>query len=231
MAESPKNSTDTPVQWSDVVRFVRQFSHDLRNHLNAVELQSSFLNELAEDAEQKAEIQRLRGMTAQVSGALQKLTTSIASVKLTEMPYKASEFVEDLQQKLAADFPTESASVEWTSEVGHEALSIDPQLLSQAFVELFANAFQHDRGNGAISASARIDNGKFVFTLREPKTKFEGSTENWGRPLQRIHQGHYGLGLHRARAILETHRGTLHARYEAPSLISTIELPLLHDGK
>jgi two-component system, OmpR family, sensor histidine kinase CssS len=231
MAESPKNSTDTPVPWSDVVRFVRQLSHDLRNHLNAVELQSSFLNELAENAEQKAEIQRLRGMIAQLSGALQKLTTSIASVKLTEMSYKASEFVEDLQQKLAADFPTESASVDWTSEVGDEAVSIDPQLLPQAFVELFTNAFKHDRGSGAILASARIDHGRFVFTLREPKTKFENSTENWGRPLQRTSQGHYGLGLHRARAILEAHRGTLHARYDAPSFITTVELPLLHDAK
>lgn len=231
MAESAKNSTDTPVLWSDVVRFVRQLSHDLRNHLNAVELQSSFLNELAENAEQKAEIQRLREMIGQLSSALQKLTTSIASVRLTEMPYKAAEFVEDLQQKLAVDFPTESASVDWLSEAGDETMSIDPQLLPQAFVELFANAFKHDRGDGAITASARIDSGRFVFTLREPKTKFEHSTENWGRPLQHVAQGHYGLGLHRARAILEAHRGKLHACYDAPSLITTIELPLLHDGK
>jgi two-component system sensor histidine kinase CssS len=230
MAESPKNSADTPVPWSDVVRFIRQLSHDLRNHLNAVELQSSFLNELAENDEQKAEIQRLRGMVAQLSAALQKLTTSIASVKLTEMPYKVSEFIEDLQQKLAADFPTENA-VEWSSEVGDEAVSIDPQLLPQAFVELFANAFKHDRGSGAILASVSIDNGKFVFKLREPKTKFEGSTEYWGRPLQRTSQGHYGLGLHRARAILEAHRGTLQARYDAPSFITTVELPLLHNAK
>jgi two-component system sensor histidine kinase CssS len=231
MAESPKNSADVQVQWSDVVRFVRQLSHDLRNHLNAVELHSAYLNELAQDPEQKAEIQRLRGMIAELGGALQKLGAAIAAVKLTEMPYKAAEFVEDLQQKLATEFPTENASVEWKSEVSDEQLSIDPQLLPQAFVELFANAFKHGRGSGAIAASAKIDNKKLVFTLREPKTKFEDSTENWGRPLQRISQGHYGLGLHWARAILEAHRGTLHARYDEPLFITTIELPLLHDAK
>ncbi len=231
MAESSKSSTNTHVQWSDVVRFVRQLSHDLRNHLNAVELQSAFLNELAQDAEQKGEIQRLRGMIAELGGALQKVGASIAPVKLTEMPYKASEFVEDLQQKLAKEFPTESTSVEWKSEVSDKQLSIDPQLLPQPFVELFGNAFKHGRGSGAILASAKIDNKKFVFTLCEPKTKFEDSTENWGRPLQRISQGHYGLGLHQARAILEAHRGTLHARYDEPLFITTIELPLLHDAK
>ena len=231
MAESAKNPADPSVQWNEVVRFVRQLSHDLRNHLNAVELQSAFLIELAQDSEQKAEIQRLRGMIGELTGALQKLTTSIAAVRLTEMPYKAAELVEDVQQKVAAEFPTEKASVEWKNEVGDEQLSIDPQLLPQAFVELFANAFKHDRGSGAISAGARIDHGKFVFTVREPKTKFEQSTENWGRPLQRISQGHYGLGLQRARAILEAHRGALQVRYDAPSLITTIELPLLHDAK
>ena len=231
MAESSKSSTDTQVEWSDVVRFFRQLSHDLRNHLNAAELQSAYLNELAQDPEQKNEIQRLRGMIAELGGALQKLRAAIAPVKLTEMPYKAVEFVEDLQQKLTSEFPSENASVEWKSELSDEQLSIDPQLLPQAFVELFANAFKHDRGSGTISASAKIDNKKFVFTLREPKTKFEDSTENWGRPLQRISQGHYGLGLHRARAILEAHRGTLRARYDAPFLITTIELPLLHGAK
>jgi hypothetical protein len=31
-------------------------------------------------------------------------------------------------------------------------LNIDPQLFQEVFVELFANAFQHDRGKGALVA-------------------------------------------------------------------------------
>ncbi|MEY2480183.1 MAG: hypothetical protein QOI04_1110 [Verrucomicrobiota bacterium] len=231
MAESPKSSTDRQVVWNDVVRFLRQLSHDLRNHLNAAELQSAYVSELSQDAEQKNEVQRLRAMIGELAGVLQKLGTSIAPIKLTEMPYQAAEFVEDLQQKLTSQFPNENASVEWKSAVAGEQLSIDPQLLPQAFAELFANAFQHERGDGAISASAKIDNKKFVFTLREPKSKPVDSTEDWGHPLQRISQGHYGLGLHRARAILEAHRGTLQAHYDGSCLITTVELPLLDDAK
>ncbi len=37
------------VAWSDVVHFIRQLSHDLRNHLNAIELQSAYISELERD--------------------------------------------------------------------------------------------------------------------------------------------------------------------------------------
>ena len=41
---------DIQVSMPDVVKFVRQLAHDLRNHLNAAELQSAYLDEIAEDA-------------------------------------------------------------------------------------------------------------------------------------------------------------------------------------
>ena len=58
--QSPPGNATRDVPWNDVVHFVRQLSHDLRNHLNAIELQSTFLAELAEDAELKTEVGRLR---------------------------------------------------------------------------------------------------------------------------------------------------------------------------
>ena len=108
-------------------------------------------------------------------------------------------------------------------------MNIDPQLLQQAFIELFANAFQHDRGKGALVAMARIDKNRFVFALREPKTRFELPTENWGRePLRTISQGHYGLGLNRVRVIVEAQGGEMHAHYDSkgPMLVTTLTLPL-----
>ena len=40
-SEAPTDSLTVP--WSDTVRFVRQLSHDLRNDLNAIELQSAYI--------------------------------------------------------------------------------------------------------------------------------------------------------------------------------------------
>ena len=211
-----------------VVKFVRQLAHDLRNDLNAAELQSAYLTEIAEEGELKEEIKRLRGMVAQVGANLQSVTTSLGQPRFTEMSYSAKDFVDDLRQRLATVHPENSARVEWDAEASDANLEIDPQLLLPAFLELFANAFRHGQATGAISATARTENGRFVFTLREAKQTFESSTENWGRePLRYVSQGHYGLGLHRTRGIIEAHHGELAARYdkEKSLLITTVTLP------
>lgn len=214
----------------DIVRFIRQLSHDLRNHLNAAELQSAYLNEITEDPEMKTEMRRLRGMLSDMGVSLQRLSSSLTQAKLTRLPYEASAFTEDLQQKVAAQLPQESDSVRWHVKSLGAQLEIDPQILQQAFLELFTNAFQHGRGAGPIEISAEPAGNKFVWELREPKAVFDTPTENWGRePFHRVGHGHYGLGLHRARSIIEAHGGTFGAHYDpaSSSLVTTIALPLV----
>src|SRR6478735_3625792 len=214
----PVQPAEIQVSMPEVVKFVRQLAHDLRNHLNAAELQSAYLLEIAENDELRDEIKRLRGMVAQVGANLQELTAALSQPRLTEMPYPARDFVEDLQQKLAADYAEESATVKWDVALGTETLNIDPQLLLPGLLELFANAFRHGRGEGPINAVVRIKKDRFVFTLTEPKKNFQRSTERWGRePLRSLGQGHYGLGLHRTRAIIEAHGGDFGARYDEAS--------------
>jgi K+-sensing histidine kinase KdpD len=211
----------------DIVRFVRQLSHDLRNHLNAAELQSAYLSELVESEELKKEITRLRELMSEVAASLQRVTVALSPVKPILMHYSAADFVEDLKQK--ADFARDPAKVNWQGEPGDAILNIDPQLLQQALLELFTNAFQHEPGHGALVAKAVTENRQFVFGLQEPKTRFELSTDNWGRePLHKVTRGHYGLGLSRVRAIIKAHGGEFTARYDpaASALLTTVTLPL-----
>ena len=87
----------------------------------------------------------------------------------------------------------------------------------------------HDRGKGALVVRARISDGRFLFTLHEPKAVFSSETQNWGQqPLRNIKQRHYGLGLNRIRAIIEAHGGELQAQYDpkAATLVSTVALPI-----
>src|SRR6266446_1851090 len=228
-AASEDQTDSLSASWTDIVRFVRQLSHDLRNHLNAAELQAVYIGELAGDGELKTEIKKLRATIARLGAILQKLSADLGQIKPSFMPYRAVDFVEDLRQKFAHDFPQESAAVDWEVQPGDAALNVDPQLLQQALLELFANAFQHQRGQGPLAATAKIDNDRFVFTLRESKARFELSTENWGHePLRKISQGHYGLGLNRVRVIVEAHSGELGAHYDPAEsvLLTTITLPL-----
>ena len=39
------------------------------------------------------------------------------------MPYAAADFVEDLRQKLATDYPDESAKIEWNVQAGDADLA------------------------------------------------------------------------------------------------------------
>jgi signal transduction histidine kinase len=227
------------VPWPDVVQFVRQLSHDLRNYLNAADLTAAYINEVATDPALKAEIKRLRESIATAASALQKLSAAMGRVRVAAISYRVSEWIEDLRSKIASEFRDQSGDICWEMEPTDAALNIDPQLLQQAFIELFNNAFRHNRGEGPLVVSAKINppqdgfaaanNQRLVFTLREPKSRFDLSTENWGRePLRSVAPHHYGLGLNRARAIIAAHGGELHARYEAgdSALVTTITLPL-----
>src|SRR2546430_2212507 len=226
---SDQSGNDSPgVPWPDMVKFVRQLSHDIRNNLNAVELQSAYLAELAEEGEMKGEIQRLREMTSRIGTSLQRLTAGLNQANPNLIPYPAADFVEDLKEKLTKEFPDSAAKVTWDVQLKDATLQIDPQLAQQAFLELFGNAFQHERNVKAITARAYIANNSFVFELHEPKARFELSTENWGRePLRNVSQGHYGLGLNRTRSVAEAHSGDFRAEHDqkTSTLITTVRLP------
>jgi len=217
------------VAWSDVVHFIRQLSHDLRNHLNAIELQSAYISELERDDEIKGEIKRLREMISGLTSTLQSLSKAVSAVKPNLISYPATDFMEDLREKINRDFAGETAEINWNVQLGDAMLSIDPQLLQETFIELFANALRHNRSNGVLVATAKIDNKRFLFMLEEPKDRFDLPTDNWARePLHKISQGHYGLGLNRVRAIVEAHGGELYAQHdpEHSTLITRLSLPL-----
>ncbi len=217
------------VPWDDIGRFARQLSHDLRNHLNAAQLQSAYVAEVTEDPELKEELKRLREMLGDMGASLQQLTDSLAPIRLTLMPYEASHFIEDLSSRVSTRFADESSAIEWTVDTGGALLKIDPQILQMAFLELFANAFQHERGSGPLRARAKVHGSEFVFTLTEPKTNFAGEMAQWGRrPFARMTRGHYGLGLPQVRSIIAAHHGRLDAKFDSSSsaLVTEIALPL-----
>ena len=226
-SKAPMDSLTVP--WSDTVRFVRQLSHDLRNDLNAIELQSAYIGELTQDHQLTSEIKRLREVVSGLNSTLQLLSRAVGEVAPNLVTYPGSEFLADVRTQIERSFSKENHEITWDVQLQDEILAIDPQLFQQVFEELFANAFQYDRGKGAMIARARISDGRFVFSLHEPKAGFSSDTQNWGRePFRNIRQRHYGLGLNRVRAIIEAHGGELKAQYDpkAATLVSTITLPI-----
>jgi K+-sensing histidine kinase KdpD len=119
--------------------------------------------------------------------------------------------------------------VKWKIEAGKGSLNIDPQLLQDAVLEVFRNAFEHLAEGSSIDFIARTEGDNLVLTFHEPKPDFSLETQQWGRePLRHVNRGHYGLGLSRARTIIEEQTGKLEARYDstASKLVTNITLPL-----
>jgi K+-sensing histidine kinase KdpD len=164
-----------------------------------------------------------------MNSTLQLLSRAVGEVTPTVITYPAGEFLTDMRTQIERNFSKENKEITWDVQLQDGILNIDPQLFQEVFVELFANAFQHDRGNGPVVARARISDGQFLFSLHEPKAVFSSETQNWGRePFRNIRQRHYGLGLNRVRAIIEAHGGELQAQYDpkAATLVSTMALPM-----
>ena len=228
--KSSENRSDSfSVPWGDIVRFVRQLSHDLRNDLNALELQSAYIAELTQDQELQTEIKRLREVMSAQYSTLQRLSRAVGEITPNMISYRAPEFLADMRAEIERKFSNKTGEMNWDVQLQDVVLRVDPQLLQEVFMEIFSNAFQHGRGKGALLAVARIDNDRLLFTLHEPKSGFDSATQNWGRePFRNISQRHYGLGLNRVRAIVEAHGGELQAHYdlEASALLSSVTLPV-----
>ena len=228
--KSSQESADfSTLPWTDTVRLIRQLSHDLRNDLNAIELQAAYISELTENQELTTEINRLRGIVTGLNSTLERLSRAVGDVHPNMISYPAVEFLTDMRKQIERNFPEKNHEITWDVQLQDRMLNVDPQLLQEVFVELFANAFQHDRDKGSVVAKATINDGQFVFSVHEPKASFSSDTKNWGRePLRNIRQRHYGLGLNRVRAIIEAHNGELQAQYDpkAATLVSTVELPV-----
>jgi K+-sensing histidine kinase KdpD len=212
------------VSWENFVKFVRQLSHDLRNQLNAAELQSALITELTSDEELKSEARRLRELVSQLGVTLQGLSTLVAEPRPTLLLYPVQDFIGDLQKKIGHEFPEKK--VKWDISSSRATLNIDPQLTEWAALELFRNAFRHDLAGDELEAKASVADQWFTVCIREPKTG-ENDPAQWMQPLQKVSHGHYSLGLRRARSIIAAHGGELTTSFDPGSrmLITTFSLP------
>jgi K+-sensing histidine kinase KdpD len=204
------------VSWENFVKFVRQLSHDLRNQLNAAELQSALIGELTNDPEIKSEIRRLRELVSQLGVTLQSLSASVAEPRPTALPYAAKDFIADMQKKIAHEFQEKGQAVKWAVLPASATLNIDPELTGWAATELFRNAFRHDLAGNEVQAQASVEGDWFIFSIREAK-KEEIDPAQWTQPLQNVSHSHYGLGLRRARRIIVTQGGELTAKFDPAS--------------
>ena len=219
------------VPWERVEGFVGQLTHDIRNGLNALELQLTFLGEISTDPEAVDEIKRLRATVGNVTRQLQTLRTATGAVRPYPLEYPAKEFFDDLRERLAKLHPGSDERVVW--DVALEAdtrLLVDPELTLGAMLEVLSNGLHFaadERLAIRVEVSALKDELTVAIREQQPVQPVI-APEDWGRtPLLTTRRGAYGLGLFRVRRSIEAQSGTMKVEYSAETQIftTTVTLP------
>ncbi len=226
---APTQAADVLVPFTRVAGFVRQVTHDVRNGLNAIELQTAYAAELVSDPEALEEVRRIRGLVQQTTKMLQALSSNFWVSTPNLVPYSARIFVEDLRDRLVKQHPEHAPQVRWDVELQDESIAVDLEMIFAAIAEVFKNAFSFRESGGEIAARAFAEGGRLVVEITETKTAVPSPPEGWGRePFVSSRRGAYGLGLFRSRQLLAAHRGDLEVSHEPGRnlLSSRISLPL-----
>jgi signal transduction histidine kinase len=199
-----------------VANFVRQITHDVRNGLNAIELQSAYVGELAEPGEVRDELGKLRRMITHVTTQMQELAGRFAEFRPMLMSYPVEEFVEALKAAAQREFETQAKRIVWEMKLEEKQIEMDYSLLLSALLEVLRNAIFFREGDQTIHFTAWDEKGNAVFEVRQSRLQPVTGCEQWGRSaLVSGRRGGYGLGLLYVRRILDTLGGALEPRYDA----------------
>ena len=143
-----------------LVNFVRQVTHDVRNGLNAIDLQSAFIAEIAGEGEVAEEMGKLRRMVSHVTRDMQELSCRFGELRPVMMDYPVQEFLQGLKEAVEEEFETQAKRIVWEVKVGDEEMEMDYTLLMNVLMELTRNAIFFREGDQAIHFTAWNEKGK-----------------------------------------------------------------------
>jgi signal transduction histidine kinase len=212
------------IPWSRLATFVRQHTHDVRNHLNGLDLEASLLSDLVTSADAKASVERMRRQIRNFANEMRTLSSKFSEPVPGRALVPASMLFLIWQDQAANLDP--KPEVEWSQNVGEAKITIDPDAIARAFRELLANAAYFGKGQ-SLSADATAKEGRVSFTLREPKEESVDPT-GWGQaPLTSTRRGGYGLGLWNLSRSVAASQGTVQRKFDSgkKQLVTTLSFP------
>lgn len=213
----------TSVELPAVATFVRQHTHDIRNHLNGLDLEAALLAEIVTDGEAAKSVTRLRAQIRSIAANLKMIAGKFSSPEIRPAPVDARELFliwQDHAKALGLD------SMIWQSTLGREKVNVDVAAISGVLQELLINA-RHFTGTTGLAALAGWHGGRIEFELRETKREPVDPT-SWGeKPFASTKRSGYGLGLWQATQAVAANGGAI-SRAFLPNgtLVTKLEFPL-----
>ena len=207
-----------------------QLAHELRNHVQTALLSFQVL---------KAGTVGVGGSTGAVLGrsliGLREIIDStLSEVRLSATPQQRDRvsllvFVDEVA--VAANLHAEYRDIQLTVEAVDPALviSVDPQLLASALMNLLHNAFKYTHAKGRVTVRTRAENGRVFIEVEDECGGLQENDADLFRPFgdrRRTDRSGLGLGLSISRKAVTANGGEIHTRNVAgKGCIFTIELP------
>jgi signal transduction histidine kinase len=199
------------VSFETIAGFLRLLSHDVRNDLNAVDLLTAYIQDISGAESIRGELDQLRTAIRYGSERMHRLSRAfdIPRIEAIELPVHV--LIEDLRSRILAAKPEAEARLLWNVEDENANVYVDPTLALEVFSELTDNALAFSSHDAPVSVGVFRDEGDvfrwcFAQGMKEPPSH----PDQWGRvPFLSARRGHYGLGLFRARRIIDAHKGAI----------------------
>lgn len=234
---SPTLSEDTStippkvaVSFETIASFLRLLSHDVRNDLNAVDLLTAYIQDVSGAEPIRGELGQLRTAIRYGSERMHRLSRAFDMPRVDAIELPLHVLMDDLRaQMLSANSEVESR-LQWMIEDESTNVFVDPTLVMEVFRELADNALAFSPCDSRVTVTVSGNAGhcfewRFAHNLREPS----GNPDNWGRsPFLSARRGHYGLGLFRARRIIDAHKGSIEFMHDRKTevLSAVVRFPL-----
>lgn len=205
------------VELPAVAEFVRQHTHDIRNHLNGLDLEAALLAEIVTDAEGAEGIERLRQQIHALAEELKAVSGKFSCDEANRAPLAARELFLIWQDQAAI---LGLGSIAWGTALGEEKISVDVAAIGDVLKELLINA-QRFTGTEGLAATADLRGGRIEFELREAKRAPLDPSAWGGQPFVSTKRGGYGLGLWQAAQIVAANGGKISRAFLPPGTLVT----------
>ena len=205
--------------------FLRQLSHDVRNDLNAMDLLTSYVEDIQSEGNVREALAQLHDSVRYGSHRMQRLSRAVQRCEPDCIPYPNDLLFEDLRERFKLDCPELLHRVHWERVGDRVVVPVDAGLVMEALLELIGNALGFSPVDSVVRVVCLSTEGGALWRIEQAVEKAPAGMERWGRvPLETTRRAHYGLGLFRVRRIVGVHHARLNFSHEADSRVLVTEL-------
>lgn len=222
---APPNEVTIPLE--RVGKFIRQLTHDVRNGLSAIDLETAFIAEIATDEDVLTELHKLREMISDTAKMLRRVSQYFHPVAVHPISWSAATVMQELWKTAQAEFPEEP--LELQNRFAGEMVEIDLQQTITAVLAVLRNALQFRQTEMPVSIVGELRDGNPVIELHQARMETENPLppDEWGsQPLLSTRPGGYGLELFQARQIMASQGGNLEIEATGQEILTRITLPV-----